>query len=149
MTHQSESASARFQALFEPALQAYERKAGVSLAQHPLAIKLQSCDTVEAITGLLQDQARAFRDLQGSDKIMTSIKMIVSILSKLSSATSLVDAFGLVRRKVLIACLISLTFINFIYRYSHLRRQYRLVSSSYLAYVAFSSSYVDGLVTSV
>ena len=48
MTHQSEAA--RFQALFEPALQAYEKKTGVSLAHHPLAIKLQSCDNVEAIT---------------------------------------------------------------------------------------------------
>ena len=95
MAHQSESA--RFQAIFEPALQAYEKKTGVSLAQHPLANKLQSCDTVEAITGLLQDQARVFGHFQGSDKIMQSLKTIVSILSKLSSAASLADAFGLVR----------------------------------------------------
>jgi len=67
------------------------------LAQHPLAIKLQNCGSVEAITGLLQDQACAFGDLQGSDKIMKSIKTTVSILSKLSSAASLADAFGLVR----------------------------------------------------
>jgi hypothetical protein len=107
MTPQSESA--RFQALIEPALQAYEKKAGVSMAQHPLAIKLQSCDTVEAITGLLQDQAQVFRDLQGSDKIMKSIKITVSILSKISSTASLADAFGLVRQKALIACLTSLT----------------------------------------
>ena len=94
MAHQSESA--RFQTLFGPALQAYEKKAGVSLAQHPLAIKLQSCDTVEAITGLLQDQAQAFAHLQGSDKIMKSIRMAVPILSKITSAASLADAFGLV-----------------------------------------------------
>ena len=97
MAHQSEPA--RFQSLFEPALQAYEKKAGVSLAHHPLAIKLQSCDSVEAITGLLQDQAQAFRDLQGSDKIMKSLKTTVSILSKLSFAAPLADALGLVRQK--------------------------------------------------
>jgi len=108
MAHQSESA--RFQALFEHALQAYEEKAGVSLTQHPLAIKLQTCDSVEAITGLLQYQAQAFRDLQGSDKIMKSLKTTVSILSKLSSAASLADAFGLVRQKGLMPCLTSLTF---------------------------------------
>ena len=45
---------ARFQTLSEPALQAYEMKAGVSLAQHPLAINLQNCDSIEAITGLFQ-----------------------------------------------------------------------------------------------
>ena len=95
MAHQSESA--RFQALFEPALQAYEKKAGVSLAQHPLAIKLQSCDTVEAISGFFHDQAQAFRRFQGSDKIMKSIMTTVSILSKISSAASLADALGLVR----------------------------------------------------
>jgi hypothetical protein len=144
MAHSSESA--RFQALFEHALQAYEKKAGVSLAQHPLAIKLQSCDTAEAITGLLQDQAQAFGHLQGSDKIMKSIKIIVSILSKISSVGSLADAFGMVRQKGLIACVTSLTFI---YRRSHLRRRYRLVSLSYLTYVPLSSSYVDGPVISV
>ena len=141
MAHYSES-----QALFQSALQAYEKKTGVFLAQHPLAIKLQSCDTVEAITGLLQDQAQAFRGLQGSDKIMMSLKTTVSILSKRLSAASLVDAFGLVRQKGLMACLTSL---NIIYRHSHLPRRYRLVSRSYLTCVPFSSSYVDGLVTSV
>ena len=144
MAHQSEST--RFQVLFESALQAYQKKTGVSLAQHPLAIKLQSCDTVDAITGLLQDQAQAFRDLQGSDKIMKSLKTTVPILSKLSSAASLTDTFGLVRQKGLMACLTSL---NFIHRHSHLPRRYRHVSLSYLTYVPFSSSYVDGLVTSM
>ena len=101
--------SARFQALFEPALQAYEKTAGVSLTQHPLAIKLQSCDSVEAVSGLLQDQAQAFAHLQESDKIMKSIKMTVSILSKISSAASLADASGLVRQKGLMAYVTSLT----------------------------------------
>ena len=141
-----QSKSPRIQALFEPALEAYEKKAGVSLAQHPLAIKLQSCDSVEAITDLLQDQAQAFGHLQGSDKIMKSINITVLILSKNSSATSLADAFGLVRKKGLMACFTSLKFIC---RHFHLRRRYRLVSLSYLMYVPFSSSYVDDLMTSV
>ena len=132
MTHQSESAG--FQALFKPALQAYEKKAGVSLAQHPLAIKLQSCDTVEAITGLLQDQVQAFAHLQRSDKIMKSIKMAVPILSKISSAASLADALSLVRQKGFMTYLISLTLI---YRHPHPRRPYMLVSLSYSTYVPF------------
>jgi len=105
--------------------------AGVSLTQHPLAVKLQRCDSLEAITSLLQDQAQAFRHLQGSDKIMKFLKMTVSILSKPSSAAPLADAFGLVRQKGLLACLTSLTFIC---RHSHLRRRYRLVSLSYSTY---------------
>jgi hypothetical protein len=107
MAHQPEST--RFQALFEPALQAYEMKTGVSLAQHPLAIKLQNCDSVEAIHGLLRDQAQAFGDLQGSDRIVKSIKKTVSILSKLSSAASLADAFDLVRLQELVTCFTPLT----------------------------------------
>ena len=144
MTHQSESA--RFQALFGPALQAYEKMAGVSFTQHPLAIKLQSCDSVDAITGLLQDQAQAFSHLQGSHRIMKSLKTTVSILSKLSSAASRANPLGSVRQKGLTACLTSLTFI---YRHPHLRRRFRLVSLSYSTYVPSSSSYIDGLVTSV
>jgi hypothetical protein len=97
MAHQSETTC--FQTVFESALQAYEKKAGVSLAQHPLAIGLQSCDTDEAITGFLQDQAQAFRHFQGSDKIMKSLKTTVSNLSKISSADCLADAFRLVRQK--------------------------------------------------
>jgi hypothetical protein len=94
MAHQSESV--RFQTIFEPALQAYEKKTGVSLTHHPAAVKLQSCDTVEAITGLFQDQARAFSHFQGSDKIMKSIKTTVSTLSEITSAASFAEAFGLV-----------------------------------------------------
>jgi hypothetical protein len=116
MPHQLESAHLR--TLFEPALQAYEERAGVSLAQHPLAINLQSCDTVEAITGHLRDHAQPFIDLQGSDRITVSIKSIVTILSKISSAPSLVDAFGPVRQNTFMPCLTPLTFI---YRHSHLR----------------------------
>ena len=109
MGYQADSAHLR--ALFKPALQEYEEKAGVSLAQHPLAIKLRNCDSVEAVTGLLRDQARPFMDLQGSDKIMKSIKSTVSILSKLSSATSLADAFIPVHQQELVVYFTSLTSI--------------------------------------
>ena len=95
MAHRHESA--RFQAFFEPALQAYEKKAGVLLARHPLALKLQSCDSVEAITSIFQDQARVFGDLQGSDRIMESMRRIISISSKL------------VRQEELVVCFTSLT----------------------------------------
>jgi hypothetical protein len=99
MAHQSEPA--RFQTLFETALRAYEEKAGIPLTEHPFVLKLQSCDTVEAITAIFQAQAQGFSGQQGSDEIMKSIKTTVSILSELSSASSLADAFGLVRHSAL------------------------------------------------
>ena len=92
----------------EPTLQAYEKKV-VSLAQHPLAIKIQNCDTVEAITVIFYDQVWGLRELKGSDKIMKSIKTTASILFELSSATSLADAFGLVHQQELVAYFASLT----------------------------------------
>jgi hypothetical protein len=90
------SGSARFQVLFDYALQAYEKKTGVTLAEHPLTIQLQSCHSVESITTILQDQAQALSDFQGSDRMMKSIKTIVSILTPLSSAAALADAVALV-----------------------------------------------------
>jgi len=55
-------AGRQFQALLESSLQAYDEKpAGVSLTQHPLAIELENCDSVEAIAGLLQDQAQSIK----------------------------------------------------------------------------------------
>jgi hypothetical protein len=92
-----QSTSARFQELFGSALQAYEKKTGFTLAQHPLAVQIQSCHSVDDITALLQGQAMTFSDFQASDKIMKSIKTIVSILAPLSDAAFLVDAVGLVR----------------------------------------------------
>ena len=93
------SGSTRFQALFESALQAYERKTGVKLAQHPLALDLQSCDTVDNIIILLQGQTQAFSDFRERDRMMKAVKATVSILNPLSEAASLVDAVGLVVRK--------------------------------------------------
>ena len=136
-----QSGSNRFRELFDTALRAYENETGVTLASHRLAIELQHCDTSEGITAFLQDQAKDFRK---SEKITKSVKTIVSILTPLSSAASLPDTVGLVRQKVLVASFTSLTVS---YSHSRPRRQYKLVSVSYLMYVSFSCSYVDSLVT--
>jgi len=95
MAHQSRSA--RFQTLFESALQAYEKKTGVTLAQHPLAQQLQSCHSTQEVITLLQGQVQAFDEFR-RDKIIKSIKATVLILTPLSAAASLADAFGLVVR---------------------------------------------------
>jgi hypothetical protein len=81
--------SARFQALFDSALQDYERMTGVRLAQHPLALKIQSCQSVEDINSLLEGEARTLGDFQQSDKIMKPIKTIVSISTRISEAAFL------------------------------------------------------------
>src|SRR5216683_7241262 len=103
------SASPHFQALFESALQAYQTKTGITLAEHALAVQLQSCNTVESITTLVQGQAQAFSNYRESDRIMKSIKAIVSILTPLTAAASLADAVGLVRQ---VAMVVRFTFLT-------------------------------------
>ena len=104
------SGSRRFQALFESALQAYQTETGITLAEHPLAVQLQNCNTVESITTLIQGQAQAFSNYRESDRIMKSIKNIVSILTPLSVAAPLTNAVGLVRQ---IAMVVRFTFLTF------------------------------------
>ena len=102
--------SARFQRLLESAVQAYEKKTGVTLAdlEDSLAMRLQGCHSVDDIATVLQGQAQAIDDFQ-RDRIFKTIKTTVSILSPISSVASVADSVGLVRRKMLMACFTSLT----------------------------------------
>ncbi len=98
--------SARFQALLESAVRAYEKQAGTTLAYsgNSLAMQLQRCSSADDIATLMQRQAQSFNDFRQHDRIFKSIKTTVSILSPISSVASVADNVGLVRRKVLIAC---------------------------------------------
>lgn len=85
------------------ALGDYEKQTNISLAEHPLAKQLESCQSVDSISSLLQDHARAFSELRGSDRILKSIKNIVSFLYKLSDTAALGDNIGLVCQETLMA----------------------------------------------
>jgi hypothetical protein len=89
----NQSGSAQFQVLFESALHAYREMTGIALLQHPLAVALQSCHSIDDITPLLQGRAQGISDSRQRDKIMRAVKNIVSILNPLS------DSVGLVRQK--------------------------------------------------
>ena len=88
----NQSGSVSFQRLLESALLRYEKKTGVTLSKHPLALQLQSCNSVEDFNKLLQDKAK---DVRESEKITKSMKTIVSILTPLSSIVALSDNVGL------------------------------------------------------
>jgi hypothetical protein len=93
-----------FQVLFEYALQDYERQTGITLANHPLAERLQTCQSAESVTALLQEQARALSQFRESDKIMGSLKNVVSVLSKISATAALGQDFGTVCLRLPIEC---------------------------------------------
>jgi hypothetical protein len=103
------SGSTRFEARFESALQAYQKTTGVTLVEHPLAVQLHNYHSVDSIITFLRYEARPFRDLQGSDRMMKSIESIASILYTLSTTTSLGEAIGPVRQNTLMSCTTPLT----------------------------------------
>ena len=131
-----QSGSAHFQALFDSALQAYEKDTGVPLADHPLAAQLQDCHSVESITLLLQHQAKHFGDFRGKNRVMKLIESTVSILSTLSANTALGGSISLVRQNALMGYSTPLTTL---FRRSHPQMQYKLGSPSYSLYVPFVS----------
>ena len=94
-----QSISSRLRILFELALQDYEVKTQISLANHPLVQNLDNSNSVESITILLQDQARNFGNFRGRDRIMKSIKSTVSFLYKLEATAALVGGISTVRHK--------------------------------------------------
>jgi hypothetical protein len=106
----NESRAARFGALFEAALQAYEKKTDITLADHPLAVQLHNCRSIESITAVLLGEAQAFEEFRGSDRVMKSVKNIVLILSRIFATAYLNDAIDLVRQKLLTTFSTALTF---------------------------------------
>jgi hypothetical protein len=102
-----QSGSSSFQALFESALQDYEKQTGIALANHPLAEQLQSCQSADSVTAVLQEQARAFSNFRGNDKIIKSLESAVSALSKVSATAAFGQAIGMVCPGPLVGCLVS------------------------------------------
>jgi hypothetical protein len=135
--------SAHFQALFDFALQAYEKDTGVPLADHPLATQLQGCHDVESIIALLQHQANHFDDFRGRNRIMKLIESTVSILSTLSANTVLGASIGLVRQNTLMVFHI---FDNFFQAFPP-ANAIRAGLAVLLAVCAFRCLYVHILVT--
>ena len=83
--------------LFDAALHDYQRQTGIALAEHPLAEKIQNCDSVESITAVLCEQTQAFREFQGNDKVLKPLKRTVSVLYKLSATANFGQDICLVR----------------------------------------------------
>ena len=82
-----QSGPSHFQDLFEAAFQEYEKRTGTSLGNHPLAEKLQNCGSVESVADALREQIEASSEIRGKDKVLQSLKNILSVLHKLSSAS--------------------------------------------------------------
>jgi len=89
------SRSSRFLSLFDAALQDYEKQTGTKLVDHPLAKEFETCDTVEPITAVFQEQARVLHEFRDNGKVMKSLNCAVNILYTLSTSTVLGESIGL------------------------------------------------------
>jgi hypothetical protein len=96
MTDQSRPS--HFQELFEAAFLDYERQTGKKLANHPLAERLQSCDSVESVTAVFREQTETSGEIPGKDKVLKPLNNVLSVLHKLSSTSvNFSQHLGLVR----------------------------------------------------
>ena len=107
-------------AMFESALQDYQKQTRTTLIGHPIFNQLQSCDSVKSVTAVLQGQARTFSESQGHGRITKPLEPIVAVLYTHSASTALGEVIGLVRRDI-VRCPMSLISS---FSHTHLQQQY-------------------------
>ncbi len=95
------SSGSNLRSLFETALKEYEKQAGTNLLDNSLTIKLQSCDSADAISAVLQEKAQAFHKFRGGDgRLIGWLKRTVHVLHTLSASSALGEGVGLGRWKL-------------------------------------------------
>ena len=92
----AQSGSSRLRVLFEEAMENYKQQTGIQLAEHPLAERLQDCNSVESITAILREQAQDFKEFRDKDKVLKPLKKVLTVLHMLPSATDFAQDVGLV-----------------------------------------------------
>jgi hypothetical protein len=95
MAFSSSSSSSNFQLIINNALDAYKKRTKNDLLAHPLAVKLQSCNTPNAILAVLQQQIGEVDQSRSSDDRWTRwLDPTVNVLFALSE--TLGEGVGLV-----------------------------------------------------
>jgi hypothetical protein len=88
-------AASAFQSSFSYALRSYKKRTREDLLLHPLAARLQSCNSPGDALSVLQEQAQAFdQSPSGEERLTEWLGSTVNVLCSLSS--SLGDGVGLV-----------------------------------------------------
>jgi hypothetical protein len=91
-----QSGSSHLRVLFEAALENYNQQTGIELAKHPLAERLQDCNSVESVTAILREQAQDFKEFREKDKVLKPLKKVLTVLQRLSSSANFAQDVGLV-----------------------------------------------------
>ena len=95
-----QSGLSHLRVLVEAALEDYKQQTGIELAEHPLAGRLQDCNSVESVTAVLREQAQDFKQFRENDKVLKPLKKVLTVLHKLSSTADFAQGVGLVRDDV-------------------------------------------------
>lgn len=91
----NQTAPSNFQSTFRIALREYKRRTREDLLLHPLATRLGSCNSPDAIISVLQEEAQAVdQTWNGDEKLSLWLRPTVEALYALSS--SLEEGVGLV-----------------------------------------------------
>ena len=91
MTGQSNS-----RVLFAAAFKDYKQQTGIELAEHPLAERLQDCNSVESVTAILREQAQDFEEFREKYKVFKPLEKVLTVLRGLSFAADFAQDVGLV-----------------------------------------------------
>ena len=75
-------------ALFEAALEDYRQQTGIELDKHPLAERLQDCDSVESVTNIIREQAQDFKEFREKDKVLKPLKKVLTVVHGLPSVAN-------------------------------------------------------------
>ena len=94
-TPPTSTSSSNFQAIFNNALKAYERRTKKDLLAHPLAAQLQTCDSHSSILIVLQQQVQELNQSQSSNERLTkwldpTVKVLYTFSETLGEGVSLV-----------------------------------------------------------
>jgi hypothetical protein len=106
------SVSSYLRMLFENALGDYKQQTGIGLAEHPLAVRLQDCDSVESVTAIFFELVQGLKEYRENDKIIMPLIKVLAVLHRLPFATNFAqDVGGLVCPSAPTECLTSLTLV--------------------------------------
>ena len=94
-TRPTSTSPSNFQVIFNNALKTYERRTKKDLLAHPLAAKLQDCDSHTSILIVLQQQVQELNQSQTSDERLTkwldpTVKVLYTLSATLGEGINLV-----------------------------------------------------------
>jgi len=120
------------------ALAKYTKQTGKDLRNHPLAFKINQCDSAESILAVFHEQAQEFDEFRnGNSKLIKWLQPIVSGLYTLSNSSALRDGVNLVSPgKFLQVRSLTVPSNAVVCRFSPLDQRFSLGSVSYYLYVS-------------